>query len=39
MRRFITFEVYRSSQGPVLYALSTDGQLWEKYPGRPWGTV
>jgi len=36
---FVSFELYRSPRGPILYALDTRGRLWEKWPDRPWGSV
>ncbi len=36
---FVSFQMYRTRLGCCLYALDTEGWVWEKFAGRPWGRL
>lgn len=37
--KFVQLNVTPTTDGPVLYALSADGEVWEKWPGTSWAPL
>jgi hypothetical protein len=37
--RFASFRLHEAPEGAVIYALDREGQIWEKFPDRPWGCL